>query len=112
MPLNIVNIVEDPDLFAPHPGGQAAFLGDYIHRYVAFAGGWGSGKSWAGARKLANLHVLNSFDEEGSPTCVKGLAIAPTYQLALDVNVPMLRGAFDEMGLATRVIRNQRECRF
>jgi hypothetical protein len=94
-----LNIFRDRDLFLPNLGGQAAFLDDYEHRCVAFVGGWGSGKTWAGARKLVNLHVINGSDGNGKLTGVKGLTIAPTYQLALTVNVPEIGRALTEVGL-------------
>jgi len=97
-----LNVLRDADLFIPYRGGQAEFLDDYEHRCVAFIGGWGSGKTWAGARKLVNLHVINSSDDRGRPTGVKGLTIAPTYQLALTVNVPEIGRALSEAGLTYR----------
>jgi hypothetical protein len=99
---------EDGDLFRPHPGGQAEFLDDYVHRYVAFAAGWGAGKTWAGARKLVNLHLHNALDDFRSLTGVKGLAVAPTYQVATTVLVPELRQALDEANLKHRFLNDQR----
>jgi hypothetical protein len=89
----------NPALFHPNPGSQAAFLDDYRHRYVAFIAGWGAGKTWAGARKLVNLHLHNAHDPEGRPTGVKGLVVAPTYQIATTVLAPELAAALDEARL-------------
>lgn len=98
--------IETPDLFGPHAGAQEQFLNDYSNRYCAFAGGWGAGKSWAGSRKLANLHFHNAMDAQGKLTGVDSLIVAPTYQLAEVVNLPQMRAAFDEMGLPHRFISN------
>ena len=108
-------LLEDPSLFAPHasdsagaPSAQALFLDDYVHRYCGFVAGWGGGKTWAGARKLVNLHLLNAFDDAGRPTTVKGLAIAPTYQIAATVLVPEIRQALAEADLSHRFLGDQR----
>ena len=112
---SVSKLLEDPSLFTPHPpdadgipSAQAQFLDDYVHRFCAFAAGWGGGKTWAGARKLVNLHLFNAFDESGQPTGVKGLAIAPTYQIANTVLVPELRQALTEADLSHRFLSDQR----
>lgn len=87
------------DLFRPNAGSQQRFMDDYTNRYCALAGGWFAGKTWAGARKLVDLHVHNAFDDRGRPTFVKSAVIAPTYQLANDFDLPELRRTFEEMGL-------------
>src|SRR5690349_20909009 len=89
----------DPEFWSPNRGAQAEFMNDYTHRYCALAGGWFAGKTWAGARKLVDLHYENARDERGRPTGVKSAVIAPTYQLANDFDIPELRRALDEMGL-------------
>lgn len=91
---------EAPDLYTPNAGGQQAFMDDYTHRYCALAGGWYAGKTWAGARKLTDLHIFNAFDDEGRPTFVSSSVIAPTYQNARDFDMPELQKAFDEAGLS------------
>jgi hypothetical protein len=106
MPIH--ELLEDPELHAPNSLPQQAFLDDYDHRYVAFVAGWGGGKTWAGARKLVNLHLYNAFSESGHPTRVKGLAIAPTYQLASSVLVPELRLAMEQAKLSHRFYCDQR----
>jgi hypothetical protein len=95
-------LTEQDGLFAPIAGGQTQFLDDYGHRYCAFAGGWGAGKSYAGSRKTSNLHVYNAFDDAGRPTFVASMVVAQTYQLARTVNIPQMREAFDQMGLSHR----------
>ncbi len=97
-----ISLVTDDTLFVANPGGQRGFLDDYVHRHVALVGGWFSGKTWAGARKLADLHVWNAFDCGHRPTCVKGLIVAPNYSLARTINVPEMQAAFDAMGLSHR----------
>ena len=92
----------DPDLFKPNPGGQEQFMNDWHSEFVALCGGWYSGKTWAGARKLATLHVHNAFDDFGQPTYVHSHVVAQDYQLAYTVNIPELQSAFDEMGLTHR----------
>jgi hypothetical protein len=97
-------VTEDAALFAPNPGAQESFIDDYQHRYCAFAGGWGAGKSFAGSRKTANLHLYNAVNEGQQPTYVASLVIAPTYQLAQTINIPQMRDAFDAMGLSHRFV--------
>ncbi len=83
-------------------------MNDYRTRYCAYCGGWGSGKSWAGARKLAALHLHNAFDASGRATYAKGLVVASTYGLAMTVNIPQLAEAFDEMRLSHQFISDPR----
>lgn len=97
-------IDDDEKLFAPNPGGQEGFLNDYANRYCALAGGWFAGKTWAGARKLLDLHVHNALDKKNRPTFVKSAVIAPTYQLANDFDLPELRRAMEEMNLKYQFI--------
>jgi hypothetical protein len=100
----IFTIRDDDCMYSPNAGAQAAFLDDYKHPYVAYAAGWGSGKTWAGARKLVGLHLHNAFDERDHPTCVKGLIVAPTYQVACTVMVPELSRALTEANLSHRFL--------
>ncbi len=95
---------EDVEIFKPNEGTQQEFFDDYTHRYIAYAGGWNSGKTWAGARKLANLHAYNGFNDAGQPTYVKGLIVAPTYAIARTVNIPEMMMAFSEMGVTARFV--------
>ncbi len=104
MPL--LTLLDRPNFFTPNPGAQHQFLDDYTHRYCALAGGWFAGKTWAGARKLLDLHVHNAFDANDQPTFVKSAVIAPTYQLANDFDLPELRRAMDEMGLSYEFIQD------
>ena len=103
----------------PNPGGQADFVNDWDHFMCAAEGGWMSGKTWAGARKLLTLHLCNAFfpaflqqddpDAEpvphpkaGQPTFVPGVNVAPTFSNAMDFCVPELLDACKECGLAVR----------
>src|SRR5438067_13664196 len=104
----ILTILDSVDLFLPNPGAQTDFLNDYAHRYCALAGGWFAGKTWAGARKLVDLHLHNAFDADDQPTGVKSAVIAPTYQLANDFDLPELRRTFEEMNLSYRFVADPR----
>lgn len=64
--------------------GQHRFLWDLAPGESAYLGGLGSGKSWAGARKLLLLHQRNRCD---------GLAVAPTYADLFRFVVPALVSA-------------------
>src|SRR5438067_13081064 len=94
-----IHIRHDSAFWKPNLGGQGRFLDDYTHRYCALAGGWFAGKTWAGARKLVGLHLLNAFDAKGEPTFVKSAVIAPTYQLANGFDLPEIKKALGEMNL-------------
>lgn len=100
----ILDLIEDDALFAPNDGGQQQFMDDYVHQFIALAGGWYAGKTWAGARKLMNLHVHNAFNDVGEPTFVKSLCVGQNYGLARQVNIPEIQAACDEMGLAHRFV--------
>ena len=104
-----VTIIDSPKLFAPNPGGQQQFMDDYSHRYCALAGGWFAGKTWAGARKLIDLHLHNAFDDANKPTGVKSAVIAPTYQLANDFDIPELCRAMEEMNLSYRFVADPKK---
>ena len=102
-----LELIEDVALYAPNEGGQQGFMDDYTHRYVALAGGWFAGKTWAGARKLIDLHIFNAFDDEGSPTGIASCVIAQTYQLAETINIPEMRKALDEAGIKFRFVADK-----
>lgn len=96
-----VSIDETPRRRA-NPGGQAQFVDDWTHRYVALEGGWGAGKSYAGAGKLVTLHAHNAFDDAGQPTFVPSAVIAPTFPNAMDFDVPAIQAALDDAGIPHR----------
>jgi hypothetical protein len=66
---------------------QHDFLWDLAPGEAAYVGGYGSGKSWSGARKLLLLHQRNRCD---------GLAVAPTYGDLFRFVVPALVAACEE----------------
>lgn len=99
-----MEVRESRSIFVPNAGGQAEFMSDYSSRFCALAGGWYAGKTWAGARKHAAIHVRNAIDDDGRPSYVRSLVIAQNYSLARQVNIPELQGAFDEMGLVWRFV--------
>ena len=66
---------------------QHAFLWDMLPGETCYQGGLGSGKSWAGARKLLILHSANQC---------KSMAVAPTYGDLLRFVIPALIDALEE----------------
>lgn len=99
------DVLDSEILHRPNAGGQQGFMDDYQHRYCAMAGGWFAGKTWAGARKHADLHLHNAFDVNGNATFCKSLAVAQTYSLAGSIIIPELEKTFGEMNLAYRFLR-------
>ena len=80
---------------------------DRTSKYVALAGGWGSGKTWAGAQKLIDYHLFNAFANVNGlvvPTYVPSAVVAPIYSNAMDFDVPALCDTLDERGLSYRWI--------
>ena len=73
--------------------GQHAFLWDLKPGETLYQGGLGSGKSWAGARKLLYLHSANQCP---------GLAVAPTYGDLHRFVIPAIVGATHEWGWPCR----------
>ncbi len=92
-----VNLTGKGQEQAPRGPGQIAFCADWDNEYVAFEGGWGAGKTWAGSRKLVTLHLFNSFDEYGRPTNVPSVGVPPTYSNAHDFMIPDLLETCDMM---------------
>ena len=80
----------------PHSGGQVGFAEDWVNHRVAAEGGWFSGKTFIGARKLVTLHMHNAFDAEGDTTCIPSAVLAPTYQNILDFDLPEILTALRE----------------
>src|SRR6185437_3906851 len=102
-----LELEENEALYKPNEGGQQGFMDDYTHRYCALAGGWFARKTWAGARKLIDLHVFNAFDDEGVPTGIDSCVIAQTYQLAETINIPELRKALKEAGIRYKFVADK-----
>ena len=93
-----VQLTQSEAMPQPHPGGQAAFAADWTNRFVALEGGWMSGKTWIGARKLVTLHMFNAFGADGHATFAPSVAVAPTYASARDYMCPHVSDALDEIG--------------
>lgn len=89
--------------FKANPGSQYQFMKDFSVRYTAYEGGWSSGKSWAGSRKLALVHCHNNQQH-----LVPSAVLAPTYQQLKDVCLVKLRETFDEIGIACRWIESEK----
>jgi len=90
---------EQETAIKPNPGGQQGFAEDWERFIVGAEGGWYSGKSFIGGRKLTTLHEYNAFDENGDATYVASLIVAPTYSNAMDFCVPHIQDACVESGL-------------
>lgn len=102
--MKVLSIYENKELWVPNEGGQQGFMDDYQTFICALVGGWFSGKTWAGARKLADQHVWNALDDDGQPTYIRSLAVAQTFPLARTQSIPELQQAFDEMNLSYRFV--------
>lgn len=98
--------------FRPLPGGQREFLDDHEHRFVALEGGWGSGKTHAGAVKLLDNHFHNAYawiwnpmraEWEWTATLCNSVVIAPTFKIMFDTLVPKLQELMDEFGWAFQI---------
>ncbi len=77
---------------------QHDFLTDCMPGWSLYQGGMGSGKTWAGARKLIILHLFNT----DSP----GAVVAPTYGDLWRVCVPELIAAAEEAGIKVKSYPN------
>jgi len=69
---------------------------------IGLEGGWFSGKTYIGARKLTALHMLNAIDIKGEITCIPSAVVAPSYSNILDFAVPAVEQALNEMNLSWR----------
>jgi hypothetical protein len=74
--------------------GQHDFLCDMAPGWTLYQGGYGSGKTWAAARKFLAMHCMNQ-----SPS----MAVAPTYGDLWRFIVPELQRACDEWGKAISI---------
>lgn len=87
----------------PNPGGQLGFATDWTHPIIALEGGWNSGKSFIGGRKMLTLHIWNAIDSSGQPTFVRSVVVAPTRQNIYDFCVPHLEDALTAAGLSFEI---------
>ena len=100
--------VDTTPIVIPNEGGQMGFASDWENYMIALEGGWYSGKSFIGARKLLALHEYNAFapvvngkdSEEMEATFVPSVNIAPTYGNAMDFCVPHLQDACVEANIS------------
>jgi hypothetical protein len=83
----------------PENQSQRAFVLDWASPFCAYVGGMGSGKSYAGSRKLVWQHIYNAIDNLGRPTGSKSLVVSSSYQVGETVNKPQLIEAFNQFGL-------------
>lgn len=81
------------------PGGQTEFWNDWSHDRLFLSGGWNSGKTWIGARKLLALHLFNSYTDAGTLTNVNSAAVGPTYQSIADYMLPAMTEACQEWNI-------------
>lgn len=71
----------------PNQRGQALFLKDLRPGETLYQGGWGSGKTWVGARKFLLLHNINRP--------AHGLVVAPTFGDLTAFSLPELLRTLD-----------------
>jgi hypothetical protein len=86
-----------PDQWFTNQPGQRDFLASKAP-WAAYVGGWGSGKTFIGARKLLLLHQLNQCP---------GMAVAPTYGDLWRVVVPQLAEACASVRWPCRVVKSE-----
>lgn len=100
--------------------GQSSFMSDWKHRFVAFAGGWGAGKTWAGCEKLLALHCYNACREEVisvggndvvslEPTFVSSAIVGLTFRSLWDTVVPTMLMALKRCGLGYELKKSDKE---
>jgi hypothetical protein len=90
-----------PDQWYTNQPAQRDFFRDMAAGETCYAGGWGSGKTWAGSRKLLRLHQLNRCP---------GLAIAPTWGDVWRIVVPALVSACQSVHWPHRVVKGVAPC--
>lgn len=94
--------------FKTWPGGQAGFWADWKSRMIFLEGGWGSGKTWIGGRKLLAGLIYNAF-ERGANGSVKrtrcdGAMVGPTYRSMKDFMFPAFESACDDFNVKWKYI--------
>src|SRR4051812_39194192 len=90
----------NPQACQPKNQTQADFLNWFGTFFLGAEGGWGSGKTWCGARKLVALHIYNAVDALGNKTFCPSCVLGPTYKLLDEINIPEIKRALDDFGLA------------
>lgn len=92
--------VDVSGVITPHAGGQEQFANDWKHFILGLEGGWMSGKTFIGARKLLTIHIINACTDDNQPTGVPSVVVAPTFSNAMDFDVPHLMDSCKESGLS------------
>jgi hypothetical protein len=92
--------IEKEAVRTANQGGQQQFVEDWQHRIVALEGGQYAGKTYAGAGKLATLHLFNAYFDDGSPTFCSSLVVAPNFGDAQNYCVPALFDTLEEQNLS------------
>lgn len=97
--------------FEPRPGGQAAFWNDWSSRLLFLEGGWGSGKTWIGARKLLAATIWNAIDHDASGrpklTGINSVMVGPTYRSMNDFMFPAFEEACEDWGVGYKYISKE-----
>lgn len=98
-PALVVDVADEAP-FTPFKGGQTDFFNDTTADILYFEGGWYAGKTFAGAHKLAIVHIANAISPHtNSLTGVPSLVVGPTYDNIVKVNVDAVVDAFAAFGL-------------
>jgi hypothetical protein len=93
--------IQNNDSIQANAGGQYSFAYDREHFIVGLQGGWFSGKTWVGARKLVSGHICNAINRKTlEPTLVPSVVVGPNYPNIMDFDVPEVRKALDECGFS------------
>lgn len=85
----------------PNPGAQEAFVTN-THRYSAFIGGVGSGKTWAGLVR----GLMFSQQQRSSGPGPRGLVGAVSYRVLKDVVLPEFFALVEGTGLLKDYVRS------
>lgn len=88
--------------FVTRPGGQTDFWNDWHNRALFLEGGWFSGKTWIGARKLLCLTIWNALDEKGQRTGVSSAMIGQTFGTMADFMYPEFESACQQFNIRHR----------
>lgn len=88
--------------FKTRPGGQTDFWLDWQNPYLFLEGGWFSGKTWIGARKLLAGTIYNALDADGNRTRVNSAMIGPTLTTMADFMFPEFEAACEQFGIKYR----------
>jgi hypothetical protein len=79
---------------------QLAFYEEKDHEVVGYIGGWGSGKSYIGARKALELCFVNKL--------TPGVVVGPSLGQVKDTTLPIFGEYLEKIGLPYTEIRGQK----